>query len=317
VDSQLPTTQALYTHFTRVHRWADLFPSSSMPPYPVDDAAMHHVFEGGWLWVLRFNNGLTSAGLAATSTLANELRLHEGAPAWSRLLDRFPSIREQFKNAVPQLPFTYLPKLAFRSEQVAGSNWALLPSAAGFIDPLLSTGFPLTLLGIARLAEILEHDWGTPRVSESLEKYAQATESELNLAEQLVAALYRHFGDFELFTALTLLYFAAASFTETVRRLGHPERAGHQFLLGAHPTFGPSFRSCLNQAERPLNAKQRQNIINSIYEAIGPVDIAGLGDRKRQNHYPLLAGDLLDKRFKLDASHLEILGLLNRCGMTG
>ena len=31
----------------------------------------------------------------------------------------------------------------------------MLPSAAAFIDPLFSTGIPLTLLGIERLAEML------------------------------------------------------------------------------------------------------------------------------------------------------------------
>ena len=34
-------------------------------------------------------------------------------------------------------------------------NHVIFP-AAGFVDPLLSTGFPLTLLGVARLAEIVE-----------------------------------------------------------------------------------------------------------------------------------------------------------------
>jgi FADH2 O2-dependent halogenase len=126
-------TQALYTHFTGVRRWDELFSSSSKPPYPMDDAAVHHIFEGGWIWVLRFNNGLISAGVAATSALANELRLQEGALAWSRLLDRFPSIREQFKHATPQLPFMHTPCLSFRSPRAGGSNWALLPSTAGLI----------------------------------------------------------------------------------------------------------------------------------------------------------------------------------------
>jgi FADH2 O2-dependent halogenase len=313
-DSQ--PTQALYTHFSGVKRWADLFPSSSAPPYPVDDAALHHIFEGGWIWVLRFNNGLTSAGVAASSALANELRLHEGASAWSRLLHRFPSIREQFIDAIPQLPFAYLSTLCFRSAEVAGPNWALLPSAAGFIDPILSTGFPLTLLGISRVAEILEHDWGTPRVSESLENYVQTTGAELDLVEQFVDALYRHFDDFELFTALTLLYFAAASFTETVRRLGHPERAGSRFLLGAHPSFGPRLRDCLSHACQPLNSRERRNLITAIHEAIAPIDIAGLNDRKRRNHYPVLARDLLENALKLDANDKELVMLLKRCGIT-
>jgi FADH2 O2-dependent halogenase len=49
----------------------------------VDDAALHHVFDGGWVWVLRFNNGITSAGVAATDAIAQELRFEDGAPPGS------------------------------------------------------------------------------------------------------------------------------------------------------------------------------------------------------------------------------------------
>src|SRR6266511_44127 len=77
-----PKTQALYGHFRDVMRWAELFPTPEIPPYPVDDAAMHHIFEGGWIWVLRFNNVVTSAGVAADGELAGELRFADGAAAW-------------------------------------------------------------------------------------------------------------------------------------------------------------------------------------------------------------------------------------------
>src|SRR5213075_964570 len=132
---------------------------SGEAPYPVDDAAVHHVFDGGWIWVLRFNNGITSAGVAATAKLANELRLEEGAPGWERLLKRLPTVAEHFSEAKAQLPLIHVPRLSFRTSAAAGPGWARLPSAAGFVDPLLSTGFPLTLLGISRLAKIIDEDW--------------------------------------------------------------------------------------------------------------------------------------------------------------
>src|SRR3989442_1166979 len=48
-----PPTQALYSHFTDVKRWEEFAAGSFMPsapeepPYPVDAAAVHHVFDGG------------------------------------------------------------------------------------------------------------------------------------------------------------------------------------------------------------------------------------------------------------------------------
>ena len=72
-----PATQALFSHFTGVARFAEQISdhASELPPYPVDDAAVHHIFDGGWIWVLQFNNGITSAGVAATDELAGSTAL--------------------------------------------------------------------------------------------------------------------------------------------------------------------------------------------------------------------------------------------------
>ena len=78
------------------------------------------MFPGGWIWVLRFNNGITSAGAALTDPVAAALGAAEGAPAWDRLLATLPSVREQFRAARATLPFVHAPRLAFRSARVAG-----------------------------------------------------------------------------------------------------------------------------------------------------------------------------------------------------
>ena len=311
----LPATQGLFTHFTGVRRLEEMavYPSDETPPYPVDDAAVHHVFDGGWIWVLRFNNGITSAGAAVTGELAEELRFAEGAAAWERLLRRLPTVSEQFAEARPLLPFIHAPALSFRSGAIAGARWALLPSAAGFIDPLLSTGFPLTLLGIARLSEIIERDWESPRFDESLRLYAAQTGEELLAAERLVGALYANLNDFDLFASLSLLYFAAASFTEAARRLARPHLAG-SFLLFDHPRFGPESRACIEQAMRRLSLSEKSKLARRILEAIEPIDVAGLSRADRRNWYPVKNADLLNAAGKLEVSEREIEELLNRLG---
>ena len=124
-----------------------------------------------------------------------------------------------------------------------GPAWALLPSAAGVIDPLLSTGFPLTLLGILRLVDLLERTSPGREREAALLAYEQTTLAELDATERLVAALYATMDDPPLFKRLSLLYFAAASFSEAARRLGRPELAPG-FLLCAHPAFGPELAAC-------------------------------------------------------------------------
>jgi FADH2 O2-dependent halogenase len=279
----------------------------------VDDAALHHVFDGGWIWVLRFNNGLTSAGVAATNALANELRFAEGEPAWQRLLERFPSVHEQFLAAKPTLPFVHAPRLSFRSASAAGARWALLPSAAGFVDPLLSTGFPLTLLGVERLARLLEEDWQAPRLTKRLQAYETQTLAELDTTAALVGALYANMDQFDAFAALSKLYFAAAMYAETMRRLGQPERV-NSFLLIKDPKFGPALRHCIEKARRGTTPSDRAATIEAILKVIEPFDLAGLGDPSRRNWHPCCAEDLLAAAPKLGVERTAIEQLLARCG---
>lgn len=313
----LPATQAIYSHFTGMRRLEETgaIAIDNQPPYPVDDAAIHHLFPDGWIWMLHFCNGITSAGLVATPALAERLQMSDPPTAWDRMLDRAPVLRAQFQDAKPIQPFRHIPRLPFRSATICGRNWALLPSAAGFADPLLSTGFPLTLLGISRLAEILEHDWGTDRFEAQLQNYSAKTDAELLATTRLIAALYANLSNFPVFAALTLLYFAAASYSETARRLGRPELAS-SFLLYDHPTFGPDFARILQRASSPRAVSHPESVVSEILRIIEPIDVAGLTNRTRRNWYPVDAEDLLQSAHKVGATREEILQMLARCGFT-
>lgn len=308
-----PPTQALYSHFSGVKRLDEIALPLEAPPYPVDDAAVHHVFDGGWIWVLRFNNGVTSAGVAATDALAAELRLSEGAAAWERLIGLLPALKKQFAGVRAERPFTYVPRLSFLSGTICGDRWALLPSAAGFVDPLLSTGFPLTLLGVSRLADILEHDWKSPHFNARLREYAAQTQDELVTTSRLIAGLYANMNNFPVFAALALLYFAAASFSETARRLKKPLLAP-SFLLHDHPVFGPACRKLLERARHLKTEKDAASLIADVHRAIEPLDVAGLRRHDRRNWYPVDAEDLLRSAAKLGVGREEIIQMLENCG---
>ncbi len=116
--------------------------------------------------MLRFNNGITSAGAALTDPLGGRLPRPEGArglgPTAAGAAIR---ARDSSASARATLPFVHAPRVAFRCHEVAGDKWALLPSAAGVIDPLLSTGFPLTLLGHRTAARHSRNDFAWSRAA--------------------------------------------------------------------------------------------------------------------------------------------------------
>jgi tetracycline 7-halogenase / FADH2 O2-dependent halogenase len=166
---------------------------------------------------------------------------------------------------------------------------------------------------VERLARILETSWGRDGFARELGNYSMQTTMELVSTGRLVAALYATMHDFELFRALTLLYFAAASYTETARRLGRPELAGGTFLLGEHATFAARCRACAEAALRGPTGARRELLLRAVQQAIQPVDIAGLGEDRARWH-PARAEDLFAHAEKLRATRGEIQAMLERCG---
>lgn len=323
----MPATQALYSHFRGVGRLASQIASDEALPYPPDDAAVHHIFPGGWIWVLQFNNGITSAGVACTDARAEELgfagaegrggedessRRVRNAAAWQSLLGRMPALREQFARAEAIRPFARIPRLGFRSAQIAGNRWALLPSAAGFVDPLLSTGFPLTLLGVQRLAGILALGLDAAGRGERLAEYAAQTDAELLAAARLVGALYASMDRFPVFVALSMLYFAAVSYAEAAHRLGRPELAAG-FLLREDARFAAEADRLIARAGSVRTPEEAAQFAEEVRQAVEPINVAGLADARRGNWYPVNAEDLLAGAHKLQASREEVEALLERC----
>jgi FADH2 O2-dependent halogenase len=306
-----PKTSALFGHFSGVQRLesgghiADLTDA----PYPIDDAAVHHVFDGGWIWVLHFNNGLTSAGVITThgTTLIQDER------EWHAFLQQIPALKKQFQQALPVKPLTHAPDLSYLSAQITGARWAMLPSAAGFVDPLLSTGFPLTLLGVERIARMLEQRLDDEQQSAGLREYAELTYAEFLQTSQLIAALYANTHNFAVFRALTLLYFAAASYSETVRRLQKPALAT-SFLLQNNPHFGPQCRRLFAKASHRIAPHQAEAFIAEVLAVIEPFDVAGLTSPYTRHRYPVDANDLLAAAAKVQSTHQEIAAMLDRSG---
>jgi FADH2 O2-dependent halogenase len=305
----MPATESVYSHFTGVSRTR----TDANTPFPVDDAAVHHIFDGGWVWVLRFNNGVTSAGVVASSDVARELGLSEGEPAWQRVLDHVPGLKEQFDGAAACQPFRYMPTVSFRSTAVAGGRWAMLPSAAGFVDPLLSTGFALTLMGVERLARILGRYFGSDEIFGQLLEYGAQTDGELLAASHLIGALYATMGNFPAFTAVSLLYFAAVSFAETAYRLGKPELATG-FLLREHADFGPASQKLLERAHVLRGVDDTRAFTNEVVRVITPFNVGRFGDPALRHRYPVRAEDLLQAGSKLGVGRDEIVSMLDRSG---
>ena len=148
-----------------------------------------------------------------------------------------------------------------------------------------------------------------------LQTYAEQTECELLTASRLIGALYATMGNFPAFTAVSLLYFAAVSFSETAQRLGRPELAAG-FLLDRHPEFGPATRLLLERAYELHGDDDTWAFTQEVLRVIEPFNLGRFGDPALRNRYPVRAEDLLDARSKVGASREEITAMLEKTGFS-
>jgi FADH2 O2-dependent halogenase len=102
---------SVYNHFRGVELWEDILVEMGgnvlNHPYPCDQAALHHIFDDGWMWGLRFNNGITSAGVVLDGDQSCRGASNAPESIWNEVLACHPSVARQFVLAEPVQPFTY------------------------------------------------------------------------------------------------------------------------------------------------------------------------------------------------------------------
>lgn len=295
-DQNLATnSRTIFTHFWNVRRFDDLIrphhPTIAEHPFDCDDAAQHHILDGGWMWVLRFDNGLTSVGLVLDGNRWPDEPGRDPRQEWNEHLGRYPSLVEMLRPTnMAAMPGRLIktPRLQRRAAAVAGRDWAALPHTAGFIDPLHSTGIAHTLCGIERLAEIFSQHWEGPLFKSALGGYQATVLAELSLIDELVAACFRSFGNFRLLTAATMLYFAAATTWEHHRAklVGDLDQA---FLCAEDREFVALVRRLTARLNEVLASGPSDSAVTAferdLSAALAPFNHVGLCDPAARNLY--------------------------------
>jgi FADH2 O2-dependent halogenase len=285
-------SRALYSHFTGVARWQDVLEATNCPaataehPFPCDAAALHQIIDGGWMWILRFDGGVTSAGFSLDPD-RHPVRPGESPEAeWARLLSMYPSLQQQFAEAVAVRPFVRTGRLQRRLAQAAGPDWAMLPHTVGFLDAWLSPGIAQTLFAVNRLGRILAEERPGPKRERRLAQYDRAVLRELAWVDEITGTCFRCFDRFPVMATVTMLYFTAAVYCEERERHGRsgPDDA---FLLADDPVYRELAARAFQKA-LTIPASEAARFMTEVHNALGPYNLCRLCDLDRCNMYPFV-----------------------------
>lgn len=218
-------SRAIFTHMVNVPCYHEVSASKKTYglPFRVSEGTLHHVFDGGWLWVIPFDNHPRSTNPLCSVGLMLDPRgypLREDLTAEAEFwvfLEMFPAIQAQFASARPVREWTRTGRIQYSSKQVVGDRFCLLGHAAGFIDPLFSKGLYTSLMTAGLLAHLLleAHQAGDYAAA----RFAPLETLTLNFIrtnDRLIANSYKSFGNYKLWNVYTVLWLLGA-YTELIK----------------------------------------------------------------------------------------------------
>ena len=202
-------SRAIFTHMIDVVPYDELGHSSRQLglTYPLSQTTLHHVFPGGWFWVIPFGNHLDATNhLCSVGLLLDRTQYPETgqdpASEFFAHVRRFPRLARQFSGARAVRDWVSTGRLQYWSHRSVGDRYCLLAHAAGFVDPLYSSGLNLTvgvldLLGAQLLQAFRSGDFS----GASFAYIDQFFQDNLQLYDELVANSYLSWQDYDLWDA--------------------------------------------------------------------------------------------------------------------
>ena len=202
-------TRAIFTHMVGVKLYDQVGSSRQNHglKYPLSQSTLHHVFEGGWFWIIPFNNHrettnpLCSVGLVLNRRIHPETGMDPSEEFWS-YVNKFPDMVRQFEGAQAVRNWVSTGRLQYGAKNITGHRYCLLSHAGFFIDPLYSTGLALTtamvdLLGGQLLKAFATNDFSVERFEHLNDFFS----NNISYADEMVSSSFVAFRDFELWDA--------------------------------------------------------------------------------------------------------------------
>jgi flavin-dependent dehydrogenase len=116
------------------------------------------ITDGGWFWLIPFADGTTSVGVVCDVAKWK----HSGAgpeALFNEAVERTPEVARRLRNAERVLPFNAVQNFSFRVTHLSGPGYCAIGDAAGFLDPVFSTGVFISTTTAAQAADDIIAAW--------------------------------------------------------------------------------------------------------------------------------------------------------------
>jgi FADH2 O2-dependent halogenase len=191
-------SRTVATHMVNVRPFDEVAGHRYPAPQRWDQGTLHHLFDGGYLWITPFGNHRDAPNQVTSVGASLDPDRHpagDDPEAQLRALaDRIPPVAEQLAGARAVQPWTSTPPRQYAAAPVTGERWCLLADSVGYVDPFLSRSLVTGLESVNAfawrlLAAVGDGDFAAERLQPIGRFQDQLTDGTDQLASMVFAAL--------------------------------------------------------------------------------------------------------------------------------
>lgn len=143
-----------------------------------------------WFWVIPIADGKISVGVVMDLERYNQLKLSPEA-ALARSIDEQPEVRKWVQDTTRYMPVFATADFSYAVKQLTGDRWILAGDAAGFIDPVFSSGIYIAIYSGEKAGDTINVALANPvKKAAAYRRYERAVKNRLSSYLKLSSAWY-------------------------------------------------------------------------------------------------------------------------------
>lgn len=221
-------SRTIYTHVEGLVPFDDILDDATSPGQTrkLHEGTLHHVFDGGWIWVIPFDNFHRSTSSVASIGLMLDPRKYpreddvSAEEEFFTVIRKYPQIQSHLGSIRPIMDFMRSGCLQYCAKSSVGHRYFLTNQTYGFIDALYSNGLVHTFESAFRGTSLLLSAFGKIRGANTPQDFSREAFAPMDAlhvaqweqADFMVSNAYRAMRSFATWNAWTQLWLAQVLF---------------------------------------------------------------------------------------------------------
>jgi len=179
--SLFPKRMAIFSQFTGVRR-SEGRAAGNIHVVRIDD---------GWFWLIPLDEQRTSVGLVTTVSSFRDAKKSPEA-FFNRAIANSPKLREFLTDTASTMPFQVVSDYSYFRKTLARERLMLIGDAAGFFDPIFSSGVYMAMLSAKQAIALIAkaHRESRPLHTSERRRYTTSLKRHASVFQRLIAAFY-------------------------------------------------------------------------------------------------------------------------------